>query len=280
MSVKIRKANGQLEEFDPQKLKNSLKRSGASNSEAEAVYKLVAPYIKNKVSTNYIYSLSHKFLRNINRRSFFLYSLKKAMLKLGPAGYTFEQYFADLMKAYGFKTETNLTLKGKCIRHEIDVLGTKHNLVVSVECKYHSNAQRASDAKVALYVHSRFKDLENVLKKRYLKPNYEGWLVTNTRLTIDAINYASCMNFKAISWNYPQEYSLKKMIEDKKLYPVTILSGIKARLSDKLIKNNIILIKDIIPIDTKTLMSMLDITQKKAELIKQHSESLYSLKTE
>jgi len=51
----------------------------------------------------------------------------------------------------------------------------------------------------------------------------QGWLVTNTRCTSDAIQYAECVGLRIMSWRYPATGSLEKMIEEKRLYPATIL---------------------------------------------------------
>ncbi len=270
----VKKSNGLTEPFKPEKLMASLIRAGATEKDAQDITQEIISFSYNGISTLKIYSLAHKLLRQHNHNSHIKYSLKKAMLKLGPAGYTFEQFFSDVLKEYGYETKTNVIIKGQCIKHEVDVLAIKNNTAITIECKYHTTAGRASDAKVALYIHSRFKDLEEPVKKLYRVSNYEGWLVTNTRFTIDAISYARCMNFKILGWRYPAENGLEKMIEDKRLYPVTIISGIKANLSDKLISNGIMLVKDIVDMDEKKLETLLGLSRRKVQKLKQYAINL------
>lgn len=270
----IVKASGKIETFEPEKLKLSLIRSGATQEEADEISSKITSKIKELMTTKQIYSLAHKLLRKYSIKSYMRYSLKKAMLKLGPAGYTFERYFADLLNEYGYRTKVDIVLKGRCIKHEVDVLAIKDNKVITVECKYHSTQERTSDAKVALYINSRFKDLESRVKNMYRAKNYEGWLVTNTRFSIDAINYAKCENFTAISWRYPEDGGLEKMIEEKRLYPVTILSGIKANLSKKLISKGIILVRDITLKKEDELQSMLKLSSSQAKKLKKHAIEL------
>lgn len=270
----IVKANGKIEEFKPEKLTLSLIRSGAAKDEAVEITSEVAYQIKEMMSTKQIYSLAHKLLRKYSRKLYMRYSLKKAMLKLGPAGYAFERYFADLLGEYGYKTRVDIVLKGRCIRHEVDVLAIKDNKVITVECKYHSTQERTSDAKVALYINSRFKDLKSRVKNMYKAKNYEGWLVTNTRFSVDAVNYARCEQFTAISWRYPEDRGLEKMIEEKRLYPVTILSGIKANLAEKLISKGIILVKDIISKKEDELQSTFKLSYNQAKKLRKHAIEL------
>ncbi len=270
----VKKSDGSFEPFKPEKLILSLIRSGANKEEAQSITDKIVEIAKDGIETKKIYSLAHAFLRKYNKKSYFKYSLKKSMLRLGPTGYTFEKYFADVLKEYGYRTQTNVIEKGKCIKHEIDVLAIKDNKAVTVECKYHSTAGRASDAKVALYIHSRFRDLEDEIKKNYGVDNYEGWLVTNTRFTIDAINYARCMNFKIIGWRYPQDGGLEKMIEEKRLYPVTIISGIKANLAQKLIANGFVLVQDVARADEKKLKDMFSLTNSQAHKLKNYALDL------
>jgi hypothetical protein len=270
----VRKANGSIEIFKPEKLIVSLIRAGATQEEAQKITGEIIPKIQDTIETRKIYSIAHSLLRKYNRKSSMKYSLKKAMLKLGPAGYAFEKYFADIMEVYGYKTQTDIVVKGTCIKHEVDVLAFKGNQAITVECKYHSTAGRASDAKVAMYIHSRFRDLEEAVKKTYNVDNYEGWLVTNTRFTIDAINYAKCNNMKTIGWRYPENAGLESMVEQKRLYPVTIISGIKANLSNKLISKGYLLVKDVAYSDEDVLKNVLRLTSSQAKKLKQQALDL------
>lgn len=53
------------------------------------------------------------------------YDLKRALMELGPSGYPFEKLISDLLRKFGYRTKTNLTLQGKCVSHEIDVIAEK-----------------------------------------------------------------------------------------------------------------------------------------------------------
>jgi len=276
MALRIIKASGQSEEFDIQKLISSLTRSGASEDVARDIAQKVRSQITPASHTKHIFKLAKKLLRRYNRASDMRYSIKKAIYALGPAGYQFEKYFAKILNAYGYSVEVDRVLLGHCVAHEVDIFASKEQRGFIIECKYHSNGGNPTDVKIALYVHSRFTDI----KKAYdLKPEnnlavQEGWLVTNTRCTTDAIKYAECVGLKIVSWKYPEKESLEKMIEDRGLYPVTILSALRKNSLERLFRNDIILAKDIADMDEKTFMRRSGLDADIAKALKKEADAL------
>jgi hypothetical protein len=276
MEIKVAKASGLVEDLDTAKLRASLIRSGADIDEAEEIIEIVLSKIEHYTSTKRIYRLAKKYLRQVNRASGLRYSLKSALFRLGPSGYPFERYIGELMRRYGYHVNTDVFLEGKCIRHEIDVLAVKDNEISLVECKYHNTSGNFTDVKVAMYIHSRFEDLWPVLREQHHKKQYKGWLVTNTRCTSDAIRYAECIGMNVVGWRYPKDRGLQEMIEDKKLYPVTIISGVKSSLIKKLIEYNILLLKDLGALEVKDIQEMLLISDRQAVALKEQANQLFS----
>jgi len=274
MAIKIKKASGIIEDFNSQKLFESLIRSGAEQEQADEIVERITSDIAPYTSTKKIYRLAHKYLRQFSRVSGLRYSLKRGLLRLGPSGYPFEKYFGEIMKHYGYQVDVGLILEGKCVKHEIDVLGINAREVVAVECKYRNNAGSAPDVKTALYVHARFQDLRPAMKTRYPGKSFSGWLVTNSRFTSDAVQYAECANLPIKSWGYPKTSSLEKMIEDKKLYPVTILSVLNSFQIKKLIGQGIILMKDLAGMKEQDIRKILSVAESKALALKQQANEL------
>jgi hypothetical protein len=277
MAFEVIKASGQTEEFNIQKLIDSLMRSGTPEYIARDIAERVERQIKPSMHTKHIYRIAKKILRQYSKTADMRYSIKRAIYMLGPAGYQFEKYFAEILKAYGYSTETNRFIKGYCVTHEVDIFAVHNGEGHVIECKYHSNGGIPTDLKIALYVYSRFMDI----KKAYESKNEnivsinKGWLVTNTRCTSDAIKYANCMGLEIVSWKYPEEKSLERMIENKKLYPVTILSSIKRSSLDSLFKNNIILVRDIADKDEATFIKQSGIDTANARILKKEADELY-----
>jgi hypothetical protein len=276
MIFEVIKASGRSEEFKIQKLVDSLIRSGASEDVARDIARKVESQIKPSMRTKHIFRMARKMLRRYSKAADMRYSIKKAIYMLGPAGYQFEKYFAGILKAYGYSAETNRFLKGYCITHEVDIFAVRDNIGGVIECKYHSNGGTPTDVKIALYVYSRFMDI----KKAY-ELNHEnrvsidkGWLVTNTRCTSDAIKYADCVGLKIVSWRHPHENSLERMIENKKLYPVTILSSIKKASLDILFKHDIFLVRDIADMDEQVFVKRSGLDTAAARTLKREADEL------
>lgn len=277
MAFEVIKASGRSEEFNIQKLVDSLIRSGAPENIARDVAEQVERQLKPSMHTKHIYRIAKKILRHYSRTADMKYSIKKAIYMLGPAGYQFEKYFAEILKAYGYSTETNSFIKGFCITHEVDIFAVYNGAGHIIECKYHSDGGIPTDVKIALYVYSRFIDIKRAyeLNNENIISIDRGWLVTNTRCTSDAIRYANCMGLKIVSWKYPEEKSLERMIDDKKLYPVSVLSSIKRSFLENLFKNNIILVKDIAEMDETTFIKKSGIDSATAKLLKREADELY-----
>lgn len=274
MNIQIKKASGIIENFSSQKLLDSLLRSGAEPETAEEVVEKVTSEISPYTSTKKIFRLAHKYLRQFNRASVLRYSLKKGLLRLGPSGYPFEKYFGELLKQDGYNVEVGIILEGKCVKHEIDVFALKDREAVVVECKYRNRAENAPDVKTALYVQSRFQDLRPIIKGRYPDKSFSGWLVTNTRFTADAIQYAACTGLRIKSWRYPEADSLEKMIEDKKLYPITVMAALNSAQIRRLIDRRIILMKDLANMKAYEIQRLLSVTESKAAAVKHQAEEL------
>ncbi|VAW09985.1 A. fulgidus predicted coding region AF1548, partial [hydrothermal vent metagenome] len=131
---------------------------------------------------------------------------------------------------------------------EIDVLAEKDGNTFTIECKFHSNGKTVSNVKIPLYINSRFLDVQkmwnaNPSKTTYLK---QGWVVTNTRFTEDALNYGKCAGLVLLSWNYPEDNGISKNIDHYRLYPITTLTSLTKREKELLIEKDIILTQELL----------------------------------
>jgi hypothetical protein len=276
MSVTIVKASGRQEEFDIRKLVDSLIRSGASEDVAQEIAQKVSGQITPRLRTKHIFRMARKLLHKYNRAADMRYSIKRAIYALGPAGYQFEQYFARILKEYGYAVEVNRIMNGYCVTHEVDVFAVKENSGFIIECKYHSDGGIPTDVKTALYIHSRFADIKRGYEASLgnCVRIIEGWLVTNTRCSSDAIKFAECMGLRIVSWRYPQREGLEKMIEDKRLYPVTILTSVRRNILDILFLNKFILAKDIADIDQQAFIERSGLDRNIAGILKREADEV------
>jgi hypothetical protein len=261
----IIKSSGEKQRFSPKKIYQSILDAGASKSLARETTNIVKSKAKNGITTQEISKIITLYLKK-HKGLAERYNLKKSIMSLGPTGYIFEKYFAKLLEEYGYKTEVGRKLKGKDVEQEIDILAENKNKKYLVECKYHNEAGIYTGLKVAMYTHARFLDVQ----KHKLN---QAWLATNTHCSHDAIKYSRGVNLKLTSWRYPEDESLRKMIEEKKLYPITILN-LSEEQRNKFISNNLILLKQIIEREASEISKHTGIKTKDIEILKKEGKEI------
>jgi hypothetical protein len=246
--MKIVKHSGDIVDFNPSKLKQSLLKSGANTRVVDTILQTINKEIYEGISTKQIYKMAFSLLKKAANSHAARYNLKEAIRLLGPAGFFFEKYIARLFASEQYQTQTNLTLQGKCVSHEIDILVKKNQIISMVECKFHMGKDANSDVKVPMYILSRFNDLKE--RKHTIFSGKESiskcWIATNNRFTSDAIDFAKCSGLSLLSWNYPDNNNLKTKNDDNFLYPVTCLTTLSLAEKEKLLILDVILVKEII----------------------------------
>ncbi len=220
MSMLVTKADGTTEAFDSTKLELSLRRSGAAPEAVEEIVEEINKELYSGITTSEIYRRAFAHLRSRKRGVAARYSLKRAVLEFGPSGFPFEAYLAELFRAEGYTAEIDQIIKGACVEHEVDVVMHKNTIATYVEAKFHNTPGFKTDLKTTLYVKARIDDI------RAANPNttVEGLIVTNTKFTTVAIQYATCQKLPLLAWEYPQEGNLHDRIDAAKLYPITALT--------------------------------------------------------
>ena len=269
MGKYIIKADGKKELYDEQKIKSSFIKAGAPPEIAAKATRTINKKIKDNMSTNEIYSEVLGHLKILEPRIALKYSLKRAIMDMGPEGFVFEKYIARILKEYGYTTEVGQIMNGYCVEHEVDVIAKKEDRICLVECKYHNSPGIKSDIKTALYIHSRFLDIEKGyrVKNNDSHAHFEAWLVTNTKCTSDALKYAGCVGLKVLAWYCPKIKNLQYFIETKKLYPISILFTITKKQKEKLFDSDIILIKELGSCNVNNLARLISVNQLEASRI-------------
>jgi len=246
--MKIVKHSGDIVDFNPIKLKQSLLKSGASHVVVETILQTIQKELYEGISTKQIYKMAFGLLKKASNSHAARYNLKEAIRLLGPAGFFFEKYIARLFVAEHYVTQTNFILQGKCVSHEIDVLIKKNEIISMIECKFHMGKDANSDVKVPMYILSRFNDLKERRHAIFTEKDSisKCWIATNNRFTSDAIQFAKCSGLSLLSWNYPENNNLKTKNDDNFLYPITCLTTLSLAEKDRLLILDVILVKEII----------------------------------
>ena len=190
--------------------------------------------------SNQVYRRAFMMLRREGRATAARYSLRRALFEFGPSGHPFEDFVSELFKSEGWDVQPRQILQGKCVPHEVDIYAFRGGENVIGELKYHNDPGYKTDVKVALYVRSRLHDIweGEAHKSGKTKIDY-GYLITNTKFTSQAVDYAECSNLKLLGWSYPHNGSLYDRIIASGLYPITALTSLRKAEKRLLIDKNI-----------------------------------------
>lgn len=238
--IHVIKADRHYEPFSEHKVMDSIRRARIPQNLQGEVLAHVRSKLYDGISTAEIYQHIMEFLnQSLKPYGKARYSLKEAIMMLGPSGYPFEDFVSKVLESEGYKTTVRQVLSGRCITHEIDILAEKDGRTAVIEAKFHNSPGTRSEVQVALYTHARFEDV------KIRNSVHESWIVTNTKTTIDANTYAQCSGMKVISWDYPAGNSLRDMVERSGLHPITAMTTLSQSQKMTLLENHIVLCRDI-----------------------------------
>ena len=265
MSIVI-KGNGEREEFHIEKLALSMKNVGADPALAEHVARAIGAEVKEGMTTTEIYRRAYALLRKEERVTAAKYSMRRAILDLGPTGFPFEDFVTSLMRAKGYETKARVIVPGRCIDHEVDVVMTKDGKTIGAELKFHNTPGFKTDVKTALYVKARFEDIDNAGHDKEDEMHiHEGWLITNTKFTSNAIRYSECAGIKLLGWSYPGTGGLVDLIKETGVYPVTVLTTLSKTEKSRLIAEGVALCHEVM--QKPEILARVGISGKKADAV-------------
>lgn len=273
-SITVTKASGERDVFKVDKLRRSLKHSGAGDEVIEHIVMDITSSLHDGITTQEIYKRAFALLRKNSRSTAARYKLKNAIMELGPSGYPFERFVAKILEHQGFRTKVGIIVQGHCVQHEVDVVAEKEDKHFMVECKHHSEQGGQCNVKIPLYIHSRFRDVEQQWKSH---PGHEtmfhqGWLYTNTRFTGDAIRYGNCAGLMLIGWDHPANGSMKEQIDISGLHPLTCLTTLTKDEKNTLLAGNKVLCMELC--DQPGLLSPMGISETRQRAILKEAHEL------
>lgn len=274
MGLIIQKASGERVEFEPNKLRYSLHKAGATPDLVDEIVRKVEKRFTEEVSTKKIYRMAFSLLKAHSSQLAGKYHLKRAIMELGPTGYPFERYIGEILKAQGYKTQVGVVVQGKCVTHEVDVIAEKEDHHFMIECKFHNQPGTKSDVKVALYIRSRFEDVRNqwIHMPGHKAKFHQGWVVTNTKFTQDAIDYGKCSGMSLLGWDYPANGSLNERINLSGLHPLTCITSLTKKEKSLLLDQSIVLCREIC--ERPEVLSVLELSINRTEKILEEAQGI------
>jgi hypothetical protein len=264
----VTKLDGTTEEFDENKLKSSLFHAGATESVADDIVRHIERELTPGVTTSHIYKHAKQLLRKQTDHPVAArYSLRRAILELGPSGYPFERILGEVFRLQGYHVEVGQMLRGRCVEHEVDVVARGNGKLILGEAKFHNNQGFKTDVKVALYIHARFLDLQSADFGGMCPPSgtCESWLMTNTKFTDAAIRYGECVGITMIGWGYPKKGNVQDLIEQTGLHPISSLTTLSKKEKELLYVQGMVLCRNIT--ENPNVLESIGITGRKVEQI-------------
>lgn len=275
--ILVRKHSGEQQPFSEEKLISSILRSGATEEIAATVLREVRPDLHDGITTREIYRRAFQILRRIMRSVAARYSIKNAIMELGPSGYPFEKFTGEIFRKQGFQVKTGQIVQGRCIQHEMDVIAENGKLTAMAECKYGNDQSKISSVQVPLYVNSRMKDIEAAWRTRPENQGktFQGWIFTNTRFSSDAEEYGTCAGMHLVSWSFPEKNNLRYLVEKYALFPVTALTRLTMKQKEILLSKDIILAENLL--EQPEVLMELQLSDKKLAEIMEEATTLVSI---
>jgi len=263
----VTKANGQIVTFSEAKVANSMRRTGVDKKTIEEILRTIRPKFKSKMHTKEIYRLVNQELEKRKPWAAARFTLREAIVKMGPAGYNFEKYVAAILDAYGYKAETPEELQGACITHEVDVMAEKDGRTIFIEAKFRHDFRATIGIKDTMSTWTRFLDLVDGSKVDLCPHFDEAWLVTNARFTDQSLKFGHCKNMMMIGWNHPKERSFANMVDLDSLYPITIIGQLTKVELEKFAQADLMLCREIEGSTAESLHEKTGITIKRLDVI-------------
>ncbi len=241
----ILKKSGEEELFDPQKLCGSIKMAGVSEDLSRQICGIVSGSIASGVSSDQIFKVTRHYLYQHDPGIAAVYGLERGLSALGPSGFLFEQYVAELFRKMDYAVETNVYAEGEGVNHEVDVWAQKGNSIFLVEAKYRNDYKNKTHIDQIMYADARLQDIRRAAKNRGDAREYYMWVITNTKFTDNAIHYVEHRDLQLMGWDFPKYINLMKLVYEKKLYPVTVLPSITKKALRKMAEKRIVLVQDL-----------------------------------
>jgi len=276
LTVHVTKFDGTQQPFDKNKIVRTCLRMGATRADAESIAEEIETRVYDGIETKKILQMTFRGLRKHKPVIRHQIDLRKALSMLNPAP-EFEQFIQLLLSEHNYAVTPNQIIRGRCVEHEIDAIARKNGKTCIVEVKHHYKYHTPTSLDVSRISRAVFEDVTEgyELGLNNLKIDY-ALIVCNTKLSEHAKRYADCRGIHQIGWNSPPNRDLQTMIEEKKLYPITILRGLNAKTRNRLTHNGIILLKQLTEKTPIELKKQTGISKEKVGSIADKARAIFS----
>ena len=264
--MEIIKGNGTRVEYDEERVRANIRRTGASSEIAQKVLDDIRSKVFEGMHTSALHELVKKSLQQHSVCHACRYNLRDALLRLGPAGFNFEFFIAELLGAHGYDARVpTAELRGACVEHEVDVVAHKENRSVFIEAKFRNVKDDVVNLKDVMATWARFLDLVDGAGLGYTEHLDECMIMTNARFTDVASRFGTCKGMRLVSWDYPKGFTLASLIDQTALYPVTVIDDFSPEEIGKMAEAGILLCKNLEALEPDELSSKIQVSIARAQ---------------
>ena len=275
--IYVTKFDGRKQPFDRNKVINTCLRLHASREQAEAVASKIERKLYDGIPTKKILRMIFTYLKEFKPEVSYRIDLREAISRLRPKP-DFEIFIALLLRELGYSVVSNQLLPGKCVTHEIDAIAIKDNETIFVEVKHHLQPHTYTGVDIILETQARLEDLREGFALGRHKFNFSKALVIcNTKFSDHALQYAECKGISYIGWKAPSGKGLEDLIEEKKLYPITLLKELDLETEQKLADNGIVTLKQLVEGDLKLISKKTGLGMKKLKILVKAAKEILSV---
>jgi hypothetical protein len=243
---------GNKKEYAPEKIIDSVKRAGFSQQEAGKIEEQVRERVEDGMRSRDLYRIVYDVMTDFNEAKALRYRLREAIGSLKPERHEFEQYICTVLAMEGFDTawSPRPLPQGACSTHEIDVVAEQDDITFAVECKHHFHYHRLTGMQVPMVQWAVLDDLQAGHEAGV--PNAVDvdrmWVIVNTKLSQHAKDYAECKGIRMTAWDYPDDNSLRQIVERNRAYPITILR-LDGTVWSALSEHDILTVQELLDLD-------------------------------
>lgn len=255
------KADGTKQLFDREKIVNTCIRMGASREIADEITKKIEMNVYNGIETKKVLRMIFRLLEKYKSAVKHIICLRESLSLLKPKP-DFEHFIQILLREQGYEVAPNQIVRGRCVEHEVDAIARKHGQTYIVEVKHHLSFHTRTGLDESRIAWAILEDVNEGFEVGLndLKID-KAMIVTNTKFSEQAKNYAECKGIHQIGWSSPPYRGLQTMIEEKKLYPITCLKDFIAT-RERLVSKGIILLQQLVEMDPAEIEEITGISKK------------------
>lgn len=276
MSIFVVKADGTKQLFSREKVVNTCIRMGASREIADEVAEKVELRAYDGIETGKILMMIFQLLSQYRSAVRHVISLRESLSLLEPKP-DFERFIQNLLSEHGYDVTPNQIVRGRCVEHEVDAVARKNGETLIVEVKHHFNFHARTGLDESRIIWAVLEDVnegyELGLNTRKID---RSMIVTNTKFSEEAKTYGKCKGIYQIGWSFPPYRGLEHLIEEKKLYPITYLKGLKTGDRERLASSGIILLKQLLETSPEETHKTTGIPMETVKLLTEKAESILS----